>query len=100
MIKTTDVMFDETQVQKGGPVNLPPHFNSVLSTKTPQIPEIILFEVELQGVNDKLENDEGDNIDHSHIRLSSKVKLLQSAFSYCNFFRIAYRSHRLYYRFF
>ena len=67
MIRTKDVVLDETQVWRGGPANSPPYLSSVPATKTPQIPEIIPLEVKLQGINEGLENDGGNNIDHSHM---------------------------------
>ncbi len=67
VIKTKDVVFDEKQVWRGRPANSPPHLSFVSATKTPQIPEIIVLEVELQEVHEALENDGGDNIDHSHM---------------------------------
>ena len=60
-------MFDETQVWRGGPANSPSHLNCDPATKTPQIPEIILLDVELQRVNEELKNDGGDNIDHLYM---------------------------------
>ncbi len=60
-------MFNETYVWRERPANsrLCPKY--VPATKTSQVPEIIPLEMELQGVIEVLENDEGDNIDHSHI---------------------------------
>ena len=51
VIRTKDVVFDETQVWRGGPANSPPHLNFFPATKTPPISEIIPLEVELQGIN-------------------------------------------------
>lgn len=74
IIRTKDVIFDETLTWIGQTANLPPsqpaiQQNSSLSvtTQTPQPIEELPLELELQGVNEALENDGGDGIDHSHI---------------------------------
>ena len=74
IIRTKDVIFDETLTWIGQTANLPPsqpaiQQNSSLSviTQTPKPIEELPLELELQGVNEELENDGGDGIDHSHI---------------------------------
>ena len=77
VLRTKDVVFDETQAWIGGPTNSisgqlteQQNLRPVLPIEALQAPEVVPLEVELQGVNEALENDGGDIIDHSHISLT------------------------------